>query len=159
MKIYIETSVVSFWFDRKPHNRDKRRSVRRFLLLCRKEVHVGYVSRLVRAEIEQSKPGYREQDLRLIGRIGLGDLPYDSRALLDLVQAYRQDPLLRRAPEADLAHIAVYCLSDVNALATMNLRHVANQVILEKVRKVNHGHGIQKEVVVAPPEAFLPPRS
>ena len=106
MKIYIETSVVSFWFDRKPHNRDKRRSVRRFLLLCRKEVHVGYVSRLVRAEIEQSKPGYREQDLRVIGRIGLGDLPYDSRALLDLVQAYRQDPLLRRAPEADLRNVS-----------------------------------------------------
>lgn len=158
MKIYIETSTVSFWFDRKPHNHDKRRSVRRLLLLCRKGVHEGYVSRLVRAEIEQSKPKYRDQDLRLIARLGLEDLAYDSRALLDLVSMYQQDSLLKRIPEADLAHIAVYCLSDVNALATMNLRHVANQVILERVRKVNHGHGIQKEVVVAPPEAFLPPR-
>lgn len=157
MRIYIETSVISFWYDRSERNRDKRRAARRLLLLCRRGVHRGFVSDIVRAEIEASQEPFRSRDLALVGRLGLADAPFDSRRYAALLEAYLRDRTLGRLPPADLQHLALYSASALEGLATFNLRHIANQLMLEFVRRINRAQGVRKELLVGPPEAFLPP--
>ena len=47
MRLFVETSVISFWFDTHLRNREKKRAARRFLLLCAKKTHESYVSLIV----------------------------------------------------------------------------------------------------------------
>lgn len=157
MRLYIETSVIGFWYDAREHNRKKRRSTRRLLLLCRKGVHEGFVSPIVRKEIEASREPYRGRDLRLLVRLGLSDATASPEPFSRLMEGYLKEPMLQRLPEADLEHIAVFSLSDLDGMATWNLKDLTNQVILEVVRKVNDVQGIQRELRIAPPDAFLPP--
>ena len=157
MRLYIETSVIGFWFDRLKRNRDKRRSTRRFLVLCRRGIHQGFVSNLVVDEIKDSPDPFRSRDLALVARLKLPLLTFDREVFERLFDGYRQVPILRRLPEADLEHLALFAASDAEGLATWNLSHLTNQVNLEAVRKVNHAQGITKELRVAPPEAFIPP--
>ncbi len=158
MRLYIETSVVGFWFDRLRRNRDKRRSTRRFLVLCRRGVHEGFVSKLVVDEIKDSPEPFRSRDLALITRLALPMLVFDRAVSASLFEGYRQVPILNCLPDADLQHLAFFGASDAEGLVTWNLHDLTNQVNLEAVRKVNHAQGISKELRVAPPEAFIPPR-
>ena len=112
---------------------------------------------LVRDELEDSREPYRSRDLRLITRIGLKDSSFDQEIFLRLLEAYRREPLISRLPEGDHGHLAMFAASDLEALVTCNLKDLANQLILEAVRKVNHAQGIAKEIRTGPPEAFLPP--
>ncbi len=157
MRLYIETSTVSFWYDTQPRNIDKRRAARRLLLLCRRGLHQASVSDIVLREIAQSKEPFRSRELRLIARLGLPVASYDLERYAPLVEAYQRHQTLSRLPEADLQHVAVFSASDFEGLVTYNLRHLANQLILNLVRSVNHEQGIDKVLRVAPPEAFLPP--
>lgn len=157
MRLYVETSVVSFWFDRQARNREKVRATRRLLLLCRREAHQGFISDLVLEEIGDSREPFRSRDLKLISRVRLLEALFDRQIYTRLFEAYLREPDLGRLPETDLRHIALFSASDLDALVTFNLRHIANQIILEVVRKVNHAQGISRELRIAPPEAFLPP--
>ncbi len=74
-----------------------------------------------------------------------------------LMEGYQRDPLLMRLPETDLQHMAVFSASDLEGLVTYNLRHLANQIMLEAARQVNHAQGITKGLNVGAPEAFFPP--
>lgn len=156
--MYVETSVISFWFDRHERNRDKRRAARRFLLTCVRGVHEGFVSVIVRDELEASREPYRSRDLDLVARLGLKDAPFDPEKYARLVEAYRAHPLLAKLPPGDHRHLALFSTSDLEALVTCNLKDMANQIILEAVRKVNHAQGVGKAILSGPPEAFLPPR-
>lgn len=157
MRLYIETSVLSFWFDPHERNREKRRSTRRLLLACREGLHQAFVSDVVVRELQLSREPFRSRDLRLVTRLGLSRVKYDGAAFGRVIEAYRQDALLSRLPEADLEHMATFSASDLEGMVTFNLRHLANQIMLDHVRKVNHAQGIDKDLKVAPSEAFLPP--
>lgn len=91
--------------------------------------------------------------------MGLKTVYVDARDFERLAETYEIHPLLGRIPVRDRQHIAIYSVSDLEGLATYNLRHVANQFILDAVRQVNHAQGIDKDLRIAPPEAFLPPLS
>lgn len=158
MNLYIETSVISFWYDPRPHNREKRRATRRLLVLCRRGVHQGSVSEVVLEEITASREPYRSRDLALISRLGLMMATVDRRRYGRLMEAYEKRPILAEVPERDRQHIALFSVSDLEGLATYNLRHIANQIILASVREANREQGIEKPLQVAPPEAFLPPK-
>src|SRR5437016_309754 len=108
MRLYIETSVIGFWFDRLRRNRNKRRSTRRFLVLCRRGVHEGFVSDTVVDEIKDSPEPFRSRDLALIARLALPMLFFDRAVFARLFEGYRQVPILKRLPEADLEHLALF---------------------------------------------------
>jgi hypothetical protein len=113
---------------------------------------------IVRDELNASYEPYRTRDLSLIERLGLKDAPFNPLLYVRLVEAYPREPLPARLPPGDHRHLALFSASDLDALVTCNLKDLANQLILEAVRKVNHAEGVDKEIRSAPPEAFLPPR-
>lgn len=157
MRLYVETSVISFWFDSQARNRQKKRAVRRVLLLCARGVHEGFVSVIVRRELEVSREPFRSRDLALLDRLGFRNVAFDPDLFARLLEAYRKNPQLLRLPEGDLEHLAAFSASDLDAILTCNLHDLANLIILEAVRKVNHEKGVRKELHSGPPEAFLPP--
>ncbi len=159
MRLYVETSVISFWFDTQLRNRAKKRAARRFLLLCANKTHESYVSLIVRDELNASREPYRSRDLGLVTRLGLKDASFDAPLYARLVEAYRREPLLTRLPDGDHRHLALFTACDLEALVTCNLKDLANQYILDAVRKVNHAEGIDKEIRSGPPEAFIPPQT
>lgn len=115
------------------------------------------MSIVVRRELEASREPFRTRDLSLLDRLRLGNSSFDVAMYSRLIEAYVANPVLARLPAADLDHIAVFSASPLEALVTLNLRHLANQLMLDMIRKVNHGKGIDKDLRVAPPEAFLSP--
>src|SRR5438876_10484696 len=129
MRVYVETSVISFWYDQHQRNREKRRAVRRFLLSCARGTHEGFVSVLVRDELEDSREPYRSRDLKLITRLGLKDSSSDQEKFLRLLEAYRRDPLISRLPERDHGHLALIAPCELEALLTSTLNDLANQSI------------------------------
>jgi len=157
MRLYLDTNVISMWYDPKAHNRAKRKATRRLLLLCMRGFHHGYVTEVVRTEIRASKEPYRTRDLRLILQLMLREPVYDEEAAFRLFEAYEKEGSLAKLPQSDLRHLAVFSASDLEAIVTYDLKHFANQVRLDVVRKINDAQGIRKELRVGPPEVFLPP--
>lgn len=162
MRLYLDTNIISMWYDQKPHNWEKKRDTRRFLLLCKRGYHEGYVSEIARGELLESKEPYASRDLGLVLRLGLGRPAYDAAQYLNLFAKYDSEPMFARIPRPDLRHMAIYCVSELEALVTQalvtyDLKDFGNQVRLDLFRKINHAQGITKELRIGPPEAFLPP--
>jgi len=157
MRVYLETSLFGFWFDVHQRNGKKRRHVRRILLSCRKGkgIHQGYVSAVVLAELEESREPYKSRDLRLLRKLGPETVTADPGRFERLVEAYEAEPRLSRIPERDRMHLALYSLSDLDWLITMDLNDFTRPVILEAVVKVNHAQGIHKAVKIGSPETFF----
>src|SRR5437016_1275813 len=88
LKLYLETSVFGFYFDTAVSNQQKRIAVRKLLQQIKKGVFEGYVSGLVRAELEKAPQPYRDRLLRLIDRYGLKAVEYDEGAAGELHEQY-----------------------------------------------------------------------
>ena len=157
MRLYLDTNIISMWYDRKPHNREKKQDTRRLLLLCRRGFHQGHVSDIARIELQASREPYATRDLRLVVRLHLRTAEFDQEWYLRLFSEYRKEQDRSRLPEADLRHLAAYSASDLEGLVTYDLKHLGNQVRVDLVRTINHAQGTSKELRVGPPEAFLPP--
>lgn len=157
MRLYLETSLFSFWFDPQPRNREKRRDVRRLLLACRRGTHQGYISAVVVDELDVSDEPFRSRDLGLLRKLGPATVTAHREPFDRLLGAYEKDPRLSKIPVRDREHIALYSLSDLDGLATMNLKDFTRPVILEAVEKVNHAQGIAKTPRLGSPASFLPP--
>ena len=81
LKLYLETSVFGFYFDTSGPNKQKRSAVRKLLQQIKNGLFEGYVSGLVRAELQKAPHPYRDRLLRLIGRYGLKTIEYDEDAV------------------------------------------------------------------------------
>ncbi len=157
MRVYLETSLFGFWYDVHQRNLKSRRHVRRILLSCRKGkgIHRGFVSAVVFAELEESREPYKRRDLGLLGKIDPETVTADPEQFERLVEAYEAEPRLSRIPERDRMHLALYTLSDLDWLITMDLKDFTRPVMLEAVVKVNHAQGIYKAVKIGSPETFF----
>ena len=81
LKLYLETSVFGFYFDTSAPNKQKRSAVRKLLRQIKNGDFEGYVSGLVRTELEKAPQPYRDRLVRLIDRYGLKAVEYDEDAV------------------------------------------------------------------------------
>ena len=71
-------------------------------------------------------------------------------AVDELAVAYLAAGPLPAKAQADAVHLAVATVYQVEYLATWNLKHLANAVILSRLRPVAEQHGLRLPVVCTP---------
>src|SRR5687767_7920440 len=155
LKLYLETSVFGFYFDTSAPNQQKRIAVRKLLYQIKKGVFEGYVSGLVRAELEKAPKPYRDRLLRLIGRFGLTVVEYDEDAAGELHEQYLRARVAPGAPDDDAAHIAIATVAGVDVVVSCNLKHLANELASRRFLAVNILQGYSSSLSIRQPEEVI----
>jgi phospholipid N-methyltransferase len=155
LKLYLETSIFGFYFDTSAPNKQKRIAVRKLLRQVKNGLFEGYVSGLVRAELEKAPRPYRERLLRLIDRYDLKAIEYDEDAAADLHEKYLRARVARGAPGDDAAHIAIATVGGVDVVVSCNLKHLANELASRRFLAVNILQGYSTSLSIRQPEEVI----
>lgn len=130
-KIYLETSVISAYFDFKKQNEPRKKETRLFWDYNLDE-YDPYISDLVITELSDTPiPAWRDEFLSLVRN--LPRLSFPEEAIL-LGRKYLNAGLMPEAKKPDAYHFAIATLNAVDILVSWNYDHLAN---IEKERKVN----------------------
>lgn len=150
LKIYIETTIPSFYFEtrRTAECTARRNWTRRWWDEHRGE-HELATSLIVRDEL--SDPNYPETKRRKALAL-LDELPLlDIRVEIDkIVEAYIANLLMPQQPVADAIHLAIASFYQCDVLLTWNCVHLANP------NKFRHIQGINKRLGLAVPAVITP---
>ncbi len=150
LKIYIETTIPSFYFEarRNVECASRRIWTRRWWDDHRHE-HLLVTSLVVRDELND--PRYpemkRRNALALIDELPLLDL--DAR-IDEIVQTYIENLLMPQQPTADAVHLALASFYGCDALLTWNCVHLANP------NKFRHIENINKRLKLGVPAVITP---
>lgn len=145
LRIYIDTSVLGGCFDTE-FSEWSNGLIRDF----RARRLVPVLSDMTAAEVADAPAPVRElhQDMLLLAGAVLPITP----RVLDLVAAYEARKILAAKYGADMRHIALATIADVDALVSWNFRHI---VRLEKIRlfhAVNVESGYRALNILSPRE-------
>ncbi len=150
LKIYIETTIPSFYFEsrRSLECVARRRWTRQWWEVCRHE-HELATSLVVREELQSPSypPDKRRKALALLDELPLLDLTEGINAT---VQAYIKSMLMPRQPNADAIHLALASYYACDVLLTWNCVHLANPNKLGHIESVNRRLGLSVPAVVTP---------
>lgn len=127
LRIYIDTSVLGGCFDREFAVWSNG-----LVLDFRAGRLVPVLSDVTAAEVREAPEAVRELHREMLGLAG-GVLPV-TPAVVSLVATYRARQILSAKFTADMTHIALATLAEVDALVSWNFKHI---VRLEKIRLFN----------------------
>lgn len=137
--LYIETSVFGFYFDDKPHNRLHREAVRELV----HQVGIGVLSAVTSTatvlELADS-PGPRGSDLLML-LSGIQVLEQDEAEVKRLAACYVTDGIIPADYAVDAEHVAAATVAGVSVIATLNLKHLANEWAERRINSVNLREG------------------
>jgi hypothetical protein len=149
--LYLETSIFGFWSDRHPVNREKRVAVRKLLQQIHAGRFRGIVSALVVRELEQwSNPA----GLGLLRTAGVDVVATDPEEVETVAQRYVKEAILTSAQIEDARHVASATILDVDALVSLNLRHIANTWRVRGFNAINLRLGYRPLTVATPQEVI-----
>jgi len=151
LRLYLETSVFGFYFDTSAPNRQKRIAVRKLLQQIKNGLFEGYVSGLVRAELERAPQPYRERLLRLIDSYDLKTIEYDENAAGELHEMYLRARVAPGAPDDDAAHVAIATVAGADVVVSCNLKHLANELAARRFLAVNILQGYNTSLSIGNP--------
>ena len=155
LSLYVETSVFGFYYDATARNRQKRIAVRTLLLQIKERRFQGYVSGLVRAELEKTPDPYRRRLLGLIDRYGLITVEYDEDEVARLQEKYLEARVVPGSVSDDAAHVAIATVSAMDVVVSCNLRHLANELAVRRFLAVNMRLGYRSNLSIRQPEEVV----
>ena len=155
LKLYIETSLVGFYFDDLERNISKSESTKCLFEQIRLGLFEGYISELAYAEIKKSQEPFKSRDLKLIDEFDLQLLIIDKEQVALLYQAYTESKILPEKYYDDLLHIATAVVSPVDVLVTYNCQHIANENTIRLVKSINLREGFRTEISIRTPEEVI----
>jgi hypothetical protein len=147
--VYIETSVVSYLVARPPARTVAHQwhvwtkdwwRLRRPYFEC-------VISEEVLREAAGGDPKASRQRLEALSTL---TVLRRTRAVDELVEAFLSTGALPAKAKADAAHLAFATSQRVDYLLTWNCKHLANAVILSRLRPVAEQHGYRMPIVCRP---------
>ena len=145
LKIYLDTSVVSAYFDDRYPERQKD-TVAFWKLLVE---HEFSISELTKTEIQNTQDETRKnQMLNHIGNLIL--VPIDD-SVEHLANLYLENGIFSPATLNDALHVATATISRQDILVSWNFRHLVNRR-RARVNEVNIFNGYPTIEIIAPPE-------
>ena len=150
-KVYIETSVVSYFTSRPSRDlvvaghQEATRTLWPLLL----DRWAGYVSALVYQEAGQGDVEQATRRLEAIEGLPMLDVTTESECLSDKLLAERAVP--REFPE-DALHIAVAAVNGMDVLLTWNFAHLNNPNTRRQARRVVESEGYACPEICSPDE-------
>lgn len=150
-RIYIETTVVSFYYNARPEPEMVARQnwTRRWLdaaLLTSNEL---VTSIAVETELNAGKFPHKSDMIELASRFPLLDI---NDAVIEAVEAYIANHVMPNDPGGDAFHLAAASFHRCDFLVTWNCRHIANANKFGHIRRVNGILGLGNPLLVTPLE-------
>jgi predicted nucleic acid-binding protein len=146
LRVYLDTSVFSAYFDRRWPER--RRATREFW--GRRRVLRLTSSELARHELSQAPDAdTRRRLLRLLAMVNVDALSDEMQRLAD---RYVRAAVFSDATRADALHVAAAVVGGSDVLVSWNFRHLVNVARRAKVNEVNRALGLRAIEIVSPPE-------
>ena len=148
-RIYIETTVVSFYFNARPEPEMVARQnwSRRWLdaaLLASDEL---VTSVAVETELNAGDFPHKSDMIELASRFPLLDI---NDAVIEAVEAYIANHVMPNDPAGDAFHLAAASFHRCDFLVTWNCRHIANANKFGHIRRVNGMLGLGNPALVTP---------
>ncbi|MEI6085492.1 MAG: type II toxin-antitoxin system VapC family toxin [Verrucomicrobiota bacterium] len=153
-KIYIETTIPSMLVARPSRQvliAGQQQATRDWWTQRRQRFDL-YVSVFVTREIAQGDTVAAKQRAAVLADCGVLPFPKEAEALTRALLASR---LIPAKAETDAAHVATAAVHGMDFLLTWNCRHIANAVIVEKLRAVCEREGFSAPVICTPHELMI----
>ncbi|HEU0013548.1 MAG TPA: type II toxin-antitoxin system VapC family toxin [Longimicrobium sp.] len=148
--MYIETTIPSFYFDRR---RDAQSLARRAATRAWWEVAGDQYELTVGAEVlrelGRGEPAAAAERLALVAHLPV--LPAEAE-VVEIVQEYIRHKLMPAEPGGDALHLALASHHRCDYLVTWNCRHLANANKFGHISRVNAILGLQMPRLVTPLE-------
>ena len=145
MKLYLDTSVFSAYYDeRTPERMQMTRDFWRVL-----ERHEKLCSDLTIEELGQARSGLREKLLGLAQGFTVINLTDEMR---ELAKLYVKEGLVPSKYFADALHIAPAVLGGADILVSWNFKHLVKRSTRLLVNYINANQGLRTIEILAPPE-------
>ncbi|MFQ5981252.1 MAG: PIN domain-containing protein [Candidatus Heimdallarchaeota archaeon] len=146
LKLYLETSVISAYFDSRTPERQAQ--TKRFWPLLKDYEIV--TSQVVRDELSRMKDAnLKKQALALIEDLQIIQEPQDAK---DLAQTYVNRGIFPEKYYDDAYHLAIATLSSCNILVSWNFAHLVKRKTRIEANLVNSSQGYPTIDIIAPPE-------
>jgi hypothetical protein len=137
--LYLETSIFGFYLDDNPHNFLRREAVRELF----RQVDLGILSACVSPLTIEELSGAHGQIRSVL--LGLVEQVEKLRANEDevdrLTEIYVSEGIIARPSAADARHAAYAAVSGASTLASLNLKHLANEWAERRINSVNLREG------------------
>ena len=150
-RIYIETTVVSFYFNARPEPEMVARQnwPRRWLDAALSSSDDLVTSLAVETELTTGDFPHKSDMIELASRFPLLDV---NDAVIEAVQAYIANHVMPNDPGGDAFHLAIASFHRCDFLVTWNCRHIANANKFGHIRRVNGILGLGNPALVTPLE-------
>ena len=145
MKLYLDTSVFSAYYDERTPER--MRMTRDFWRVL--ERHEKLCSDLTIEELGQARSGLREKLLGLAQGFTVINLTDEMR---ELARLYVREGLVPSRYLADALHIAAAVLGGADILVSWNFKHLVKRSTRLLVNYINANQGLRMIEILAPPE-------
>lgn len=145
MKLYLDTSVFSAYYDERTPER--MRMTRDFWSVL--ERHEKLCSELTIEELSQARSGLREKLLALTRNFVVLSLTDEMR---NLAERYVEGGVVPPRYFADALHIAAAVLGNADILVSWNFRHLVRRSTRLLVNYLNTRQGLRTIEILAPPE-------
>jgi predicted nucleic acid-binding protein len=146
LKLYLETSVWNFYFAEDAP--EKRQITWQFFNQL--DDYDLFVSEVVFQEIEQAPAAKRQILLDLVDKYSPTELKITA-VVPALAQRYRVEGALPEKSIADSLHAAIATVSEMDALISWNLKHLANLKRMTKINEINLTEGYSKKLELITP--------
>ena len=149
-KVYIETSIPSFYYEEReePEMVARRHWTRQWWDELPDE-YEAVTSVAVLDELSQGDYPTKSDVLQLMENIPI--LPFEE-PILEIVETYIRHKLMPADPVGDALHLAVASYHKCDFLLTWNSRHLANANKFAHIRRVNTMLGLFVPMLVTPLE-------
>ena len=150
-RIYIETTVVSFYFNARsePEMVARQNWTRRWLDAAMNASDELVTSLAVETELSAGEFPHKADMLELASRFPLLDVNY---AVIEAVEAYIANHVMPNDPGGDAFHLALASFHRCDFLVTWNCRHIANANKFWHIRRMNGILGLGNPALVTPLE-------
>ena len=147
-KIYIETSIPSFYYEiRTEPDMIARKEWTRLWWNKVREQYEVFTSIAVLDELNQGNFPNKEKVIELLNDIPLIDIEPE---IAEIVQTYIHNQVMPNDPLGDALHLAIASYHKCDFLLTWNCRHLANANKFGHIRRVNVMLGLYVPALVTP---------
>ena len=151
-KLYLETSIFGFYYDKNPLNIEKKEYVYKLFEQIKQGIFEGIVSQYVAAELEKADE-IGVDLLKLIKDYSIKVIQIDEDEVENLVNEYIESEILQENLKLDARHVACATVLDVDILVSLNLKHIVNTWKIKGFNGINLKLGYRTIEIVTPMEA------
>ena len=153
--VYLDTTIVSFYFDKRPEYRLFRESTEEWLQIRSSQFYVCS-SMVAQNELGDGDYLHKEEALRFFKKIAV--LPINEQ-IMDIARFYIEKYLAPKENieeyRGDALHLAICAFYKVDYLLSWNQRHLANVNKLRQLKIMNARLNLSTPEIITPAQLLL----